>query len=81
MNRLWPPGILFMIYLSIFSFSRTACPLSIRIGGGVESKLDLKSGGGLSISTVVTYESENGFTFLLKRQLNFLEVRRALEIV
>ena len=30
------------LYLSIFSFSRTATPASISIGGGVESKLDLE---------------------------------------
>ena len=30
-----------MMCLSIFSFSRTATPASIRMGGGVESKFDL----------------------------------------
>ena len=41
---LWPLWLekgLPKIYLSIFSFSSTATPASIRIGGGVESKLDL----------------------------------------
>ena len=38
---LWLEKGLPKIYLSIFSFSSTATPASIRIGGGVESKLDL----------------------------------------
>ena len=41
MKRLWPPGIFFIICLSIFSFSRMATPLSIRIGGWAASKFDL----------------------------------------
>jgi hypothetical protein len=53
-NKLWPPGIFFMIYLSIFSFSNIARLPSTKMGGGVESYLDRKSGGGFSMSTVVT---------------------------
>merc|ERR1719234_868695 len=52
MKRLWPPGMFFMMCLSIFSFSSTATPLSIRMGGWAASKFDLKSAGGLFMSTV-----------------------------
>ena len=45
--------------LSIFSFSKTATPASMSMGGGVESKLDLLSGDrGVS--------SKNKFRFHLK---------------
>lgn len=54
-NKLCPPGTDFIMCLSIFSFSRIAMPRSIKIGGGVASKLVLKSGGGFCISTVVTF--------------------------
>ena len=40
-KRLCPPGTAFMMCRSIRSFSSTATPASIRIGGGVESKFDL----------------------------------------
>ena len=43
MKRLCPPGMFFMMCLSIFSFSSTATPLSIKIGGWAASKFDLKS--------------------------------------
>ena len=43
MKRLCPPGTAFIIWRSIFSFSSTATPASIRIGGGVESKFDLNN--------------------------------------
>ena len=46
MKRLCPPGMFFMMCLSIFSFSSTATPLSIRIGGWAASKLDL---GGMTM--------------------------------
>lgn len=55
-NKLWPPGTFFMMCLSIFSFSKTARPLSMRMGGGVASKLVRKSGGGFCMSTVVTFK-------------------------
>lgn len=42
-NKLCPPGIFFMMCLSIFSFSSTANPLSINIGGGVASKFVLEN--------------------------------------
>ena len=42
MKRLCPPGMFFMMCLSIFSFSSTATPLSIKIGGWAASKFDLK---------------------------------------
>ena len=44
MKRLCPPGMFFMMCLSIFSFSSTATPLSIRMGGWAASKLDLVNG-------------------------------------
>lgn len=56
-KRLWPPGIFFIIWRSILSFSRIANPLSIKIGGCVASKFVRKSGGGFCMSTVVTYTS------------------------
>ena len=42
---LCPPGMFFIIWRSMRSFSRIATPLSIKIGGGVASKFDLKWGG------------------------------------
>ena len=46
------------MYRSIFSFSSMTKLPSTKIGGGVESYFDLKLGGGLCISTVVTWKAE-----------------------
>ena len=54
-NKLYPPGMLFIMCRSILSFSKMANPLSIKIGGCVASKLVRKSGGGFCMSTVVTF--------------------------
>ena len=55
-NRLWPPGTCFIMCRSIFSFSRIATPVSIKIGGWDASKFVRKSAGGLFMSTVVIFK-------------------------
>ena len=75
MNRLCPPGMFFMMCLSIFSFSSTATPLSIRIGGWAASKFDLGNGLGDIYNKFVKYVHSYSFpTFLT----NFFEMTQEL---
>ena len=65
MKRLCPPGMFFMMCLSIFSFSSTATPLSIRIGGWAASKFDLGNGLGDIYNKFVKYVHSYSFSTFL----------------
>ena len=78
MNRLCPPGMFFMMCLSIFSFSSTATPLSIRIGGWAASKFDLGNGLGDIYNKFVKYVHSYSFSTFVT---NFFEMTQKLSYV